>query len=484
MRISGPGRLFVEKIPLLLLSLGASVATLLSQKHAIGSLQQIPVSARIGNALATVITYLGQTFWPAHLAIYYPYPGDIPPLWKILLLVTVLVVVTASLLNARRKYPYLVTGWLWFLGMLVPNIGIIQAGSQAHADRFTYLPHVGLLVLFAWAVTDIFASWRRRHVILGVCGAATILALMFRANDQTKFWRNSESVWVHALAVTPDNPVAEGTLGSAFMTEGKIDDAIAHFQKGLAIWPADAGAQNNFGNALLEKGQFDQAIAHYRKALELRPNYAMACYNLGVTYFRMGNLDEAIAHYKRALEIQPDYPDGYEQLGNTLLRKGETPAAIACWEKSLTKHPANVATRNNLAMVLMQRGRLREAMSHWQKVLDVDPANVDAQNDLAWIFATSPEDSIRNGPRAVSLANGAVRSSAGKNAITLRTLAAAYAESGKFQEAVNAAEQALQMAKAEHNFDLSSHIENEIQLYRSHVPLRDQALVNVQRPPG
>lgn len=480
-RMPTRSRLVVEKLPLLLFSVGASVFTLLAQKRAISSLEMLP---RINNALMAINGYIWQAFWPAKLAVYYPYPANGPPLWQIVLSIAALIAISASVLALREKRPYLLTGWFWFLGMLVPNIGIVQAGSQAHADRFTYSPHIGLYILVAWAVADISASWRRRHYIMGFTAGMAIIALMCRADIQTKFWRNSELLWIHTIAVNPQNPVAEGALGSALMTEGKIDEAITHFKKGLEIWPTDAGAHNNFGNALLEKGQLDDAIAHYGKALEFQPNNATAYYNLGVAYFRKGNLDEAIIHYKKAIEIQPDYPDGYDQLGNTLLQKGEVEAAIASWKESLKTRSANVATRNNLAIVLAQRGRLREAMGHWQKILYLDPRNIDAQNDLAWIFATSPEPSIRNAAHAVDLAQGAVRSSSGKNPNILRTLAAAYAENGWFTEAIATAQKAKQMAETGRNFDLRNQIQNDIQLYRSHAPLRDTNFVDVQPATG
>ena len=479
-RMPIPRRLVVEKVPLLLLSVGASIATLFAQKGAISSLEKLPLLSRINNAFIAILDYLGQTFWPTKLAVYYPYPANGPALWQIALSVTLLIAISASVFALRDKRPYLLTGWFWFVGMLVPNIGIVQAGSQARADRFTYLPHIGLCILVTWAVADMTTAWRRRHFIMGVTAAMAIIALMFLAEAQTRYWRNSESLWIHTITVNPQSPVAEGALGSALMTQGRIDEAITHFKRGLEIWSTDAGARNNFGNALLETGQLDEAIAQYNKALEFQPNNVMAYYNLGVAYFRKGNLDEAIIHYKKAIEIQPDYPDGYDQLGNTLLQKGDVDAAIASWETSLKTQPANVTTRNNLAIVLAQRGRLREAMDHWRKILDVDPRNIDAQNDLAWIFATSPDPSIRNAVRAGNLAEGAVRSSSGKDPGVLRTLAAAFAESGRFSEAISVAEQAIQMAGIGGNVDLQNQIRNDVQLYRSHTPLRDKNFVDTQ----
>jgi protein O-mannosyl-transferase len=479
-RMPIPRRLVVEKIPLLLLSAGASVATLLAQKGAMSSLEKLPLLSRINNAFIAILDYLGQTFWPTKLAVYYPYPANGPALWQIVLSGTLLIAITASVFALRDKRPYLLTGWFWFVGMLVPNIGIVQAGSQARADRFTYLPHIGLCILVTWAVADMTTAWRRRHFIMGIAAAMAIIPLMFVANNQTRYWRNSESLWIHTITVNPQNPVAEGALGSALMTQGRIDEAITHFKRGLEIWPANAGARNNFGNALLEAGQLDDAIAQYNKALEFQPNNAMAYYNLGVAYFRQGNLDEAMIRYRKAIKIQPNYPDGYDQLGNVLLRKGEVGAAIASWETSLKMQPANVATRNNLAVVLAQDGRLRDAIRHWQDNLQFDPGNIEAQNDLAWAFATSPDPTIRNAARAVSLAEGAVRSSAGKNPGILRTLAAALAESGRFSEAISVAEQAMQMAGIGGNIDLQNQIRNDVQLYRSQTPLRDKNFVDTQ----
>ena len=479
-RMPAQRRLFAEKIPLLLLSAGASVVTLLSQKGAMSSLEKLPLLPRINNAFIGIVDYVWQTFWPARLAVYYPYPANGPAIWQIVLSIALLIAITAIVVTFRGRRPYLLTGWFWFLGMLVPNIGIVQAGSQARADRFTYLPQIGLCILVTWTVADMMASWRRRRLILGLAAAMAIIALMFCAGTQTRYWRNSESLWNHTIAVNPENPVAEGALGSALMAEGKTDEAITHFKKGLSIWSTDAGAHNNLGNALLEKGQLDEAIAHYRKALEFQANNAMAYYNLGVAYFRKKDLDEAIFQYRKAIEIQPDYPDGYDQLGNTLFQKGEVDAAIASWETSLHRQPTNVATRNSLAIVLAQRGRLREAIHHWQKILEIDPGNIDAQNILAWVFATSPDPSIRNAATAVNLAEGAARASSRKNPGILRTLAAAYAESGRFSEAAVTAERARKIAETERNSDLRNHIENDIQVYRSRVPLRDNTFVDVQ----
>ena len=407
--------LILEKIPLIALSAISGTVTFLAQRQALGWTEDLPVSLRFTNAVVTYVTYIWQMLWPVKLAVFYPHPENRLPLWEIILALAVLIAITVIGIVLRRKRPYFIIGWLWYLGMLVPVIGVIQVGWQARADRYTYLPQIGLYVLAAWAVGDLSASWRRQRQIAAVGAAILLGALTWRAWNQASFWRNSETLWTHTLAVTSENDVAENNLGIIFLGRGQVDEAISRFQTAVDLRPENAPAHDNLAKAFLQKGQVADAMLHYRKLLE----------------------------------IQPD----------------------------------NAEARNILGTVLIQQGRVREAIEQWQETLAMQPENGNAKSNLAWVFATYPEESVRNGTQAVQLAAQALQLSGGKNAIILRTLAAAYAESGDFAKAVHTAARGLELAIGQGNAGLAAELQRNIVLYRMNSPLRDTSPVGVHRPP-
>jgi hypothetical protein len=403
-------QLVLEKIPLIALSVISSMITFLAQRGAIGWTEQLPVSARISNAMVAYVVYIRQMFWPAGLAVFYPHPENRLPVWEISLALIVLVGVTTAAFVFRKKAPYFVTGWLWYLGMLVPVIGLVQVGWQGHADRYTYLPEIGLYIAVTWTVTDLTRSWRLQRIPLGVAAVLTLGALSCRAWLQTSYWRDSETLFTHALAVTSNNDVALNNLGIIFLDKGQLDDAVSKLQAAIDLRPENAPAHDNLAKALLKKGQVAEAMVHYRKFLELEP--------------------------------------------------------------------ANVEARNTLGTALIQQGHVREAVDQWQEVLAIQPENGNAASNLAWVFATCPEDSIRDGTRAVELAEKAFRISGGKIPMIYRVLAAAYAESGRFADAVETAQRGADLASAQGNPALAAELESNIALYRSGRPQRDPTITN------
>jgi protein O-mannosyl-transferase len=448
-----PQRLFLEKIPLLALSAASCVATLLAQKQSAGSIDQLPFLWRVNNALVSCVSYIWEMLWPTRLAVFYPHPNNRLPVWEIILAIAFLIAATATALLLRKKRPYILTGWFWYLGMLVPVIGIVQTGEQAHADRYTYLSQIGLYLLIAWAATDLTASWRCRRELLGIGAVTTIAALSGCAVVQTSYWKNSESLWTRALAVTSKNDVAHNNLGFLSLRRGELDRAISHFQTALDIRSSNAEAHynlggalihNNLGNALARKGLADEAIPHYEKAIELRPDYADAYYNFGSVLFQAGRIDEAIAHWQQALAIQPYDGDVHTSLGNALL----------------------------------QKGLVKEAIDHYQEAVHIAPEDALVRNNLAWILATSSTPSIRNGAEAVVLAEQAVQFSVGTNPTFFRTLAASYAATGRFSEAIGAAERGMEIASAQGNSDLAKALETEIALYRARTPIDEKPPIN------
>jgi len=433
-----PWRLILEKIPLLALSGAACVATMMIQKDIIAP---VPLALRIGNAAVSYVVYLRQMFCPAGLAVLYPYPQNSLPGWKIALAVVLLAAISAGVFLRRQRQPYLLMGWLWYLGMLIPVIGLVQVGGQAHADRYTYLPQIGLYLALIWAVGSLGAGWRHRRVVLGGLSTVILVALIFCARAQTSYWRNSEVLWTHTLACTSDNYIAHYNLGDALVKMGRRDEAIAQYQKTLQITPNYAEAHDNLGSVLLQKGRVDEAIAHYQTALRITPENATAHNNLGNALRQKGRVDEAIAQCQVALQINPDYADAHDNLGNALF----------------------------------QKRRVAEAITHYQKALQINPDYAEAHNNLAWVLATAPQVSLRNGDEAVKLAERANQLTGGKTPIILHTLAAAYAEAGRFGDAIRSVQKAIELAQAAGQKDLAERFTGELKLYEAGLPFHEKS---------
>ncbi len=446
-------RLFLEKIPLLVLSAGACVITFILQKRATGAIPPLPFPWRLQNAFASYVIYVWETLWPTRLAVFYPHPDNTLAIWEVILAIGFLLAITVAAIVFRSKRPYLFTGWFWYLGMLVPVIGLVQVGEQGHADRYTYLPHIGLFLLAVWLAADLTAVRRSKSRFAVATAAVIIVALAWAAFIQTSYWRNSETLWTHALAVTSDNDVAHNNLGYLCVDRGELDKAISHFETALRIRSGkpdthyDVGSafvQMNLADALARKGQSDEAMVHYEEAIKLQPNYADAYYNRGNVLFAKGRIDEAVADWEKTLQIQPNDADAHTCLGNALLRQGSP----------------------------------KEAIAHYERALALAPEDPHSRNNIAWVLATSSDASIRDGARAVEFAREAVELSNSEDPKFLRTLAAAYAESSRFSEAVLTAERGVQTATTQGKSAFANVLERDIALYREHIPLRELSPIN------
>ena len=397
-------RLVLEKIPLFLLSAVSSIATMTAQRFAIGTTESLPLTWRITNAIVSYFTYLRQIVWPHDLIPFYPHPEGTVPLTEVIVLSSLLVAVTLAVAMLRRRYPYIFVGWFWYLTTLLPVIGIVQVGLQGHADRYTYLPAIGIVIAVVWTVRNLTAAWQSRSFILAPIAVAVVFALAVLSYAQTKHWHDTESLWTYTLNISPDNDVAHAGL---------------------------AGIQ-------LERGDLEIAISHYRRALELRDGNSAAHYGLALALAHQRKFDEAIAHWEKSLEIQPD----------------------------------NNAARNYLGTAYASIGRDREAVAQWEQTLAYDPENGDAANNSAWLLATSQNAELRDPAKAVELAKRAANLPGGSNPIVYRTLAAALAENGQFDDAIRAAEHARELSQGNANSAVADEMARWIALFKQGRALR------------
>jgi tetratricopeptide (TPR) repeat protein len=399
-------RLILEKLPLLAIACLFCLWTVHAQEAAtLEANQRYSLLWRIGNAMIAYAFYLGKFSAPVDLAAFYPRVGDLPP-WQVAASSLLLAGITAAAFVCRRRFPYLLVGWLWYLGMMLPVIGLLQIGLGNGADRFTYLPQIGLSIAIVWAVADgkkgtgpisrngpLGASQKldpsplSRPMGRAAASVCVLTALIVAAWRQTGYWRDSETLWTHTLACTSGSSLAHINFGLALAGRGRIDEAIAHYRKALEIEPDSANAHNNLGLALAGRGRIDEAMLHYQRALKIEPDFALAHNNLGLALAGRGRIDEAIAQYQRALEIQPDFAMAHNNLGLALAGRGRIDEAIAHYRKALEIEPDNAEVHNNLGLALAGHGRVDEAIAHYRKALEIKPDYAEAHNNFGTALA-------------------------------------------------------------------------------------------------
>ncbi len=399
-----------EKIPFLFLSAASSFVTFLAQQQggSVASATALPVGFRLENALVSYCAYVKLLFWPVGLAAYYPYPGSVA-IEFLTLAVLMLLGISIWVFWRRKRQPYLVVGWCWYLVSLLPVIGVIQVGMQAMADRYTYLPLIGLFMALVWGISDLAGSWRWRGLALSATSLSCLGACFGLTARQVPLWKDTETLYGHALEVTSNNAVAHQNLGAALAEQGRADEALVHFTEALRIWPDYAEARSNFGFLQFMQGKADEAIVSYRAALDTRPNLGKTHFLLGMALAIRNQRPEAIGEYRRALKLEPNH--------------------------------------------------------------DV------ALNNLAWMLATDPEAQWRNGPEAVSLAERLCRLTQFANPQYIGTLAAAYAETGRYSEAIQMAEKAELLASKQENRALAEKNRQLLEFYRAGRPYHETVQV-------
>jgi len=507
-------RAVLEKLPLLIPVVIVSAVTIVLQQDA-GALPdqtRLPFELRLWNALDSYAVYLGKTFWPTGLAVFYPHPLDTLPAARVTLAGLLLAGISVVALLLMRSRPYLLVGWLWYLGTLVPVIGLLQAGMQARADRYMYLPLIGLSIALAWGGADLLGRWRAGRVALAGAGAAALVALGVTTALQVTHWRDAVALHTHAVAVTRDNASEHHRLGNALRMERRFEQALTHYERTIELAPRQSGARFGLGDLYLRAGRLEEAVATYRRGLELEPKHARGHANLGLALLRLERYDEAQPHLERSLELRARVAPGvgptptelatpHVALADVLSQLGDLDGAIAHYERALAIDGSRARAGGNLGMALARAGRFEEArplleqalagnryvaklqagmamtfaglgrqedaIRHYRNALMLEPGWRHATNDLAWILATSHDPALRDPEQAIRLLE-AVRREKETLPELLDTLAAAYAAAGRFDDAVRTADRALGLAKRQSK--LAAAIRERRALYRSGRP--------------
>ncbi len=577
------GKLVREKTPLFLLSAISCVAAAAVPNFIIRNAHRLTFMERLSNGLVAYAVYLKEMVYPSDLAALYPVAGS--AMSELFLAAAVWIVITVGVVIWRKRQPWLLTGWFWYLGMLFPVIGIVQiSAAAAHADRYTYLPEIGLVIAVTWAAADWAAKSEERRAGLGMAMAAVVGVLLVCGFRQASYWRSGETLWTRAIEVTTSNSMAHEYLGAALAAEGKMKPAMEQYRAALAIAPDNLEALNNLGTQLAQEGagsgnnaKVDEAIDCFRKALKIDPGSKTAHYNLAVALGNKGLTQEAIDEYHKTLALDPNLADAHVNLGNTLRKGGHVDDGIAEYQKALQLNPNYAEARASLALAYYTKGKKEDAIQEYKKALEIDPSlswvrvnladalyeagrkeesfaeykksaeadpgylraeynwgkalaadkkwdesiehlrkvlkakpdypggyntlalslagkgdvkgavacwkealvivpgQADVQNNLAWVLATNPDASVRDGAQAVELAEKANIWSRGVNLTVLHTLAAAYAETGKFREAAATARHAMDLGAARMNPKLAEMLEKEIKLYQTNMPVREAA---------
>ncbi len=380
-------RLIVEKIPLMALSI-LSIVFSVSSLQGHNSLMPhnaVPIGIRIANALVSYVVYLGKLLWPLELSVFYPFPRSIP-LWQPVAAMLLLLSVTLFVLRLHRSKPYLITGWLWYLGTLVPVLGLVQAGLwPATADRFVYIPFIGLYIMIAWGSVDILADWRYSRTFL-VVFASLMVVLAARTWKQAGYWKNSLTLFGHALEIDRNNILAHNNIGKALIEQGRVAEAVEHYKVAVSINPNYISACKNLGAALGLQGKNDEAVSFLLEALRIDPHQADVHYNLGNLFSEQKRPTEAIRYYSEALRLNPKYFEAHNNLANLLADMGRIEDALRHFKAALLVNPRYAKTHNNIGTAFTRQNRLKEAVYHYRTAIDIRPDYAEAYNNLGVIL--------------------------------------------------------------------------------------------------
>ncbi len=461
--------ILLEKLPFLLLAAGSCVLTLVAQHRggAISSFGHVPMMVRLVNSALDYLRYAEKMFWPADLSIIYPLVAK----WQSRELAAAamfLIAVSAGAMLFLKTRPYLMVGWLWYLGTLVPVIGLVQVGSQVMADRYTYIPSIGLFIMVCWGACDFIRKWRYHQIVLGFAAITTLAACARVTEKQLGYWKDSGALYRHALAVNPNNYLVHTYYGAYLREQHQLEQARMECEKAVQLNPAYALGHAFLSGVLLLEGKKSEAVSEVRTALMYEPDLRVARVNLGDILLSEDLYGEAAVEYGKALEYEPDDSILRCSLGQVLARQEKFDEARAEFETALRLNPAYTDAHYELALALSMQQKTAAAIAEYRAALKLQPNFSDALNNLAWILAANPNPQLRNGPEAVQLAERACVLTHNNQAIKVGTLAAAYAEAGRFDDAVTTAQKAHDLAVAQGKNDVAARNLELLPLYRSH----------------
>jgi tetratricopeptide (TPR) repeat protein len=429
--------LILEKLPFFALSLATSVVTYSVQQGS-GAVGDLPLYTRVANALTAYIRYISKSFWPENLAVGYPYSHH----WSVAFVIFGLLFLAfwsvLFIMWARRR-PYLIVGWCWFLGVLFPTIGLVQVGGQSMADRYMYIPSIGLFILVVWGISDLLDSQPHKSAIAALAGILALGACLATSRLQLRYWQDGITLFMHAIQVTQDNYLAYNCLGNKLEEIGRKDDALALYSESVRVEPSYAPGHFNLAMLLLERGKLNEASNHLTMAVQLRPFDGVFQFDLGTFLLQNGDLEAAAKHFTASLEVAPDFASAH----------------------------------NGLAQVLHRQNKSREAVSQYRKALRSWPDYPDALNGLAWIQSTNPDPNLRSGQEALTMAKRACALTLNQRPEFLTTLSAAYAETGQFSNAIVTLQKARDLAHASGQTETNTKHEALLKCYQSNQPFRE-----------
>ena len=432
-------RLLLEKWPFFLLAALSCTVTFLAQRtEAVATLTKVPLTLRLENAILAYGGYLLKAIWPVHLAVFYPLSQH--PAWSLMAAAAaVLILISAVVWLERGRRPWLLVGWLWFLGTLVPVIGLVQVGDQAMADRYGYFPLIGIFIAITFTLAQWTNGFRFRKTGCAIAGVLMLSACLVLTENQLRYWRDSESLFSHAVAVTKDNALAHLNLGAALDEENRPEEALIEYQKALQIDPRRHELYNNIGRLLNDAGKPKAALDYCREAVRLNPKSPLSHNGLGLVLMELGHFDEATSQFSEAAQLDAGYAPPRFQMGK----------------------------------ILLKQGRDAEAMPYFHEALRIEPDNLQMLIYLARVLAADEDPQIRNGAEALELATKASQLAGQAQPVALDTLAMAYAETGRFDQAVQIGQKAVNLARAAGQKDDAAIMQQRLELYQKHEPWRE-----------
>jgi tetratricopeptide (TPR) repeat protein len=367
--------LLIEKIPFFICSFISCVITYIAQQKggSVVAIKSFGPAIRINNAIVAYIMYIAKMFWPSRLAVLYPHPGDSLSAAKIIICAALLALISVSFIYLGRRRRYFTVGWLWYLGTLVPVIGLVQVGAQAMADRYAYMTLTGLFIIIAFGAKEFSAKWHNRNFILGGLAIVVLTGWTFTAYEQLKYWKDNLSLFGHTLAVTENNPLILEDYANSLGELGQFDQSIEQFKKLLEIEPNSAQVYTNLGCTFLDAGKPQQAIEQFKLAIKYKPDLAQAYYNLAHALRSEDKKEESVSYYMQAVKVKPDYVKAWLDLAITLNELGKYDQAIEAFHKVLELNPGNVYAHGYLGLALGAAGRTDEAIQEIRFVLSVKP---------------------------------------------------------------------------------------------------------------